>query len=71
MALKNTTTFIRERRENGTPEDLLSYLERIYSDPNVKARAVQRLYALKQKPNQSFEKFLPSFKRELADAGAL
>lgn len=40
MALKNTTTFMRERRENGTPEDLLSYLERIYGDPNVKARAV-------------------------------
>ncbi|KAJ5874811.1 retrotransposon gag protein [Penicillium soppii] len=71
MALKNTTTFMRERRENGTPEDLLSYLERIYGDPNVKARAVQRLYALKQKPNQSFERFLPSFERELADAGAL
>ncbi|KAJ5494368.1 hypothetical protein N7463_004235 [Penicillium fimorum] len=71
MALKNTSTFMRERRDTGTPDDLLAYLERIYGDPNVKARAVQRLYALKQKPTQSFEKFLPSFERELADAGAL
>jgi exonuclease VII large subunit len=71
MALKNTSTFMRERREDGTPDDLLHYLERIYGDPNVKARAVQRLYALKQKPTQPFEKFLPSFERELADAGAL
>ncbi|KAJ5085462.1 hypothetical protein N7532_010233 [Penicillium argentinense] len=71
MALKNTTTFMRERRTNGTPEDLLTYLNRIYGDPNVEARAIQRLYTLKQKKNQSFEKFLPSFERELADAGAL
>jgi hypothetical protein len=43
MALKNTSTFMRERHEDGTPDDLLHYLERIYGDPNVKARAVQRL----------------------------
>jgi hypothetical protein len=57
MAVKNTTTFMRERRTNGTPEDLLTYLDEIYSDPDVEARAIQPLYTLKQKMNQSFKKF--------------
>lgn len=71
LAWKNMTTFMRERRVNGTPNDMLEYMERIYGDPNMRARAARRLHQLRQKDDQSFSKFLPQLERELADAGAL
>ncbi|KAK5791877.1 hypothetical protein VI817_007186 [Penicillium citrinum] len=71
MAMKNTATWMRERKDNGTPNELIAYLERIYGDPNIQDRAIQRLQRLRQKDDQTFEKFLPSFEREMADAGAL
>lgn len=70
-AWKNMTTFMRERRLNGTPHDMLEYMERIYGDPNMRARAARRLHQLRQKDDQSFLKFLPQLERELADAGAM
>ncbi|KAJ5738173.1 hypothetical protein N7493_001328 [Penicillium malachiteum] len=71
MALKNTNTWMRERQGTEDPTDLLNYLERMYGDPDVQARAIQRLFGMGQKKNQQFEKFLPSFEREMADAGAM
>jgi hypothetical protein len=70
-ALKNVATFVRERRDTGGPMDLLLYLERIYGDPNLTARAAQRLQSLRQGEKVPFSKFLPILEREFADAGAM
>ncbi|KAM4061442.1 hypothetical protein HRG_013141 [Hirsutella rhossiliensis] len=47
----------------------LDYLNRRYGDPNAKARALDRLRSLKQKPDESFASFFPKFEKELADSG--
>ncbi|KJZ68122.1 hypothetical protein HIM_12487 [Hirsutella minnesotensis 3608] len=52
-----------------SPEQFLDYLNRRYGDPNAKSRALDRLRALKQKPDESFANFFPKFEKELADSG--
>ncbi|KJZ68383.1 hypothetical protein HIM_12229 [Hirsutella minnesotensis 3608] len=52
-----------------SPEQFLDYLNRRYGDPNAKARALDRLRSLKQKPDESFAAFFPKFEKELADSG--
>ncbi|KJZ68786.1 hypothetical protein HIM_11830 [Hirsutella minnesotensis 3608] len=52
-----------------SPELFLDYLNRRYGDPNAKARALDRLRSLKQKPDESFASFFPKFEKELADSG--
>ncbi|KAK6855471.1 hypothetical protein PG995_009003 [Apiospora arundinis] len=51
------------------PQHYLSYLESCYGDPNLEARAIDRLQKLAQKDSESFATFLPKFERELADGG--
>ena len=55
----------------GNAPDFLSYLEKIYADPNKKARAMQILFSLKQGDKETFANFLPRFETVLADAGGL
>lgn len=71
LALKNTGTFVKLRRNDAGPQELLDHLENIYGDPNAQARAARRLHQLRQKDDQPFSKFLPQLEREFADAGAL
>lgn len=71
LALKNTATFVKLRRNDAGPQELLDHLENIYGDPNAQARAARRLHQLRQKDDQPFSKFLPQLEREFADAGAL
>ncbi|KAM4067998.1 integrase core domain-containing protein [Hirsutella rhossiliensis] len=52
-----------------SPDLFLDYLNRRYGDPNAKARALDRLRSLKQKPDESFASFFPKFEKELADSG--
>lgn len=52
-----------------SPEHCLDYLNWRYGDPNAKSRAMERLRASKQKPNESFATFFPKFEKELADSG--
>jgi hypothetical protein len=70
-AWKNMATFVRESGNQGTPAELLQYLERVYGDPNLTARAAQRLQTLRQGERVTFPKFLPILEKEFADAGAL
>jgi hypothetical protein len=68
---KNVTTYVKQRREEGTAQDLLAYLETLYGDPNAVVRAATRLHQLKQGDKQSFAKFVPILEKEFAEAGAL
>jgi hypothetical protein len=70
LAWKNAGTFVKLHREDSGPTDLLNYLENIYGDPNIRARAARRLHKMRQKEDQKFSKFLPQLEREFADAGA-
>jgi hypothetical protein len=70
-ASKNTVAFMQHRRQDGSPHDLILYLDNIYGDPNLKKRATQRLREMKQGTKQSFAKFLPKFEKEFADSGAM
>jgi hypothetical protein len=65
--------FVRAKEEegNGTGVQLLDYLACTYSDPNRQKKALNNLYSIKQKTNESFARFLPRFETELANAGAL
>jgi hypothetical protein len=47
LAWKNTGTFVKLRRNTGEPQALLDYLENIYGDPNIKARAARRLHQIR------------------------
>jgi hypothetical protein len=69
MALKNTNSFAK-MQQNRVPQQLLNYLENIYGDPNIKARAARRLHLIQQREDQSFTRFLPHLEKEFADAGA-
>jgi hypothetical protein len=71
LAWKNTGTFVKLRRNTSEPQALLNYLENIYGDPNVKARAARRLHQIRQPENMTFSKFLPRLEKEFADADAL
>jgi hypothetical protein len=70
MALKNTNSFVKMQQNNREPQQLLNYLENIYGDPNIKARAARRLHLIRQREDQSFARFLPHLEKEFADAGA-
>jgi hypothetical protein len=59
MALKNTNSFVKTQQNDHEPQQLLGYLENIYGDLNIKARAARRLYLIQQREDQSFAKFLP------------
>ncbi|OAQ57219.1 retrotransposon gag protein domain-containing protein [Pochonia chlamydosporia 170] len=52
-----------------SPDCFLDYLNRRYGDPNAKRRALDRLRALRQRPEESFATFFPKFEKELADSG--
>ena len=71
LAWKNTGTFVKHRRNDGGPEDILEYLEKIYGDPNAQARAARKLHQIKQSDGLSFPRFLPRLEKEFADAGAI
>ncbi|THC88328.1 hypothetical protein EYZ11_012226 [Aspergillus tanneri] len=71
-AWRNVTTYVRESQGGRAgPHDLLNYLNRIYGDTNLAARAALRLENLRQGENTSWSKFLPLFEREFADAEAI
>jgi hypothetical protein len=46
LTWKNTGTFLKPRRNTGEPQALLDYLEHIYGNPNIKARAARRLHQI-------------------------
>lgn len=71
LAAKNVTAFVKHSDQNCTPEDLLKYLEGIYGDPNARSRAVRRLWTIRQRDDQSFQRFLSQLERELAESGAI
>ncbi len=70
-AWKNITTFVNTHADDGTPKSLISYLDRIYGDPNAQSRAARTLYDMKQGEKQPFAKFLPLLEKTFAEAGAL
>lgn len=53
------------------PDELLSYLETNYDDPNAEKRSLDKLRVLRQNEKESFNIFLPRFERELADSGGM
>jgi hypothetical protein len=61
----------KEEDESGSGAQLLDYLACTYSDPNRQKKALNNIYSIKQKTNESFARFLPRFETELANAGAL
>jgi hypothetical protein len=61
----------KEKDNNGSGVQLLEYLAATYSDANRQKKALSNIYSIKQKANEPFAKFLPRFKTELANAGAL
>lgn len=63
--------YFEQGGSNGSrsPDQFLDYLNRRYGDPNAKSRALDRLRALRQKPDESFATFFPKFEKELADSG--
>ncbi len=70
-AWKNVTTFVNLHKTDGTPDILVSYLEKIYGDPNSTERAARGLMQLRQGEKQSFAKFLPLLEKSFAEAGAM
>ena len=64
------TSWVRTNQDSKTGKDLLDYLNRIYSDPNKKRRAMNRLATMEQKANETFPRFLSRFEAELANASA-
>ncbi|OAQ59083.1 zinc knuckle domain-containing protein [Purpureocillium lilacinum] len=57
------------KNDSRSPDPFLDYLNRRYGDPNAKARALDRLRSLRQRPDESFATFFPKFEKELADSG--
>ena len=45
--------------------DLLNYLKKCYTDPDISQRALKRLRWIRQGDNKPFAAFLPRFEREL------
>ena len=68
-AKANATTYVEAYGTQTSPNELVAYLDRIYGDPNHAERAVERLQTYKQRADQTFAKFLPTFEKNLADAG--
>ncbi|SPO00383.1 uncharacterized protein DNG_03228 [Cephalotrichum gorgonifer] len=68
---KVTETFYEAGGHDGeyNPALFLEYLDSIYHDPNVAARASAALRTLRQRDEQSFAYFLPQFEQTLAQAG--
>lgn len=58
-----------EKEANWSPFSLLTYLERIFKDPNKAKKAGQRLYKIKQ-GNKPLSAYLPRFERTIYEAGA-
>lgn len=55
--------------KTGNGSEFLIYLDTIYGDPNKRSRALQQLYSMKQKEQESFATFLPKFETVLTNAG--
>jgi hypothetical protein len=70
-AQKMTISFVDMGGGNGAynPQDFLNYLTVMFTDPNEKARALDRLRSLFQHSEESFATFIPKFEREMLDAG--
>ena len=49
--------------------DFIAYLDRIYKNQNIQARALGALKMLRQREGQSFTSFLPRFEQLLVEAG--
>ncbi|KAJ6436266.1 ectomycorrhiza-upregulated zf-MYND domain-containing protein [Purpureocillium lavendulum] len=66
-----TIAFVEAGGKGGAydPDDYLRYLEECYADPNLQARAIERLRSLRQRESESFAALLPRFEKELADSG--
>lgn len=64
------TFWVRTNQNGKTGKDLLDYLNRIYSDPDKKRRAMNRLATMEQQINETFLRFLSRFEAELANASA-
>lgn len=70
-AAKATHAFALEKIKDGTgsSESLISYLSRLYDDPNREARAIQALHDMRQGDNEAFGPFITKFETTLANAG--
>ena len=55
--------------QNGTPADLVNYMEKIYGDPDKVERALAQLHALRQKDGEAFVEFVPKFETLLSEGG--
>ncbi|KAG9375552.1 hypothetical protein A1F94_013874 [Pyrenophora tritici-repentis] len=68
----NVTTYyeIQVKEESPNPFKLLDRLELLYGERNRKEKAIQNLYSIRQKDDETFISFYPRFEKEMANADA-
>ncbi|KAA8617345.1 Retrotransposon gag protein [Pyrenophora tritici-repentis] len=71
-AKTNVTTYyeIQVKEESPNPFKLLDRLELLYGERNRKEKAIQNLYSIRQKDDETFISFYPRFEKEMANADA-
>jgi hypothetical protein len=71
-AKTNVTTYyeIQVKQDLANPFGLLDRLELLYGERNWKEKAIQNLYLIRQKDNETFISFYPRFEKEMANADA-
>ncbi|KAG9385490.1 Retrotransposon gag protein [Pyrenophora tritici-repentis] len=58
------------KEESPNPFKLLDRLELLYGERNRKEKAIQNLYSIRQKDDETFISFYPRFEKEMANADA-
>jgi hypothetical protein len=71
-AKTNVTTYyeIQVKQDSANPFGLLDRLELLYGERNRKEKAIQNLYSIRQKDDETFISFYPRFEKEMANADA-
>jgi hypothetical protein len=71
-AKTNVTTYYEMtlRQESPNPYGLLDRLEILYGERNRKQKAIQNLYSIRQREDETFISFYPRFEKEIANADA-
>ncbi|KAI1506791.1 Retrotransposon gag protein [Pyrenophora tritici-repentis] len=68
-AKTNVTTYyeIQVKEESPNPFKLLDRLELLYGERNRKEKAIQNLYSIRQKDDETFISFYPRFEKEIVN----
>jgi hypothetical protein len=61
---------IQVKQGSANPFGLLDRLELLYGERNRKEKAIQNLYSIGQKVDETFISFYPRFEKEMANADA-